>query len=433
MKKLYSNALVWQEDTFVKLDILIENGVIAALEDRITSGYTDSVDWAGALIIPACIDMHVHVGEKTCGLELSDNWQSLSRLAEKVGIAAIGAFITETGGSNKKQKTLIEQYKKTKVMAVHEFTRPVHWHLTPTVSEPQDIIPLLMDDCDLKFYTTYKPSGLYKSYAELSRWMNDLQDFKPRMLVHCEDDDIVTAKSAQNPFRHSFDHTLRRPEEAEVKAVEKVLDLAVQHNYPVHIVHVSVPKSSMLIREAQKSAPVTCETAPHYLLLNEQYLQKQNGHRWLCTPPLRSEATRGLLVEMLPDGYFDVIATDHCPYMKSDKDKHQDTPEQVPMGIAGLGATLTLLYENFVKTGKLSWEKLIPMLTTNPAKLMHLYPKYGAIQIGSQADLLLIKPDDGSLKKPVISSLSDTYNPYQDFTHPLNYSHIEVSNDRTDG
>lgn len=425
MKTLLFDGLVWQENGFTKLDILIEDGKIISLGEHLSQPYVETVDCSEHYIFPAICDMHVHAGEKVCGLDLADDWKSLSRLSETCGVAAIGAFLTERSNSDKSQKSLLQQYEIAQTKATKEFSQHVHWHLTPKSSEVQDILPLLKEGCDLKFYTTYKPNGLYRSYAEIARWMKNLSNLKPRILVHCEDDDEVKYNSDMHPFQNPFDHTKRRPEIAEIKAVERILDLAVQYSYPVHIVHVSSPQSALLIKQAKKSAPVTCETAPHYLHMNETCLQKETGHRWLCTPPLRTEQSRGQLVELLQDGVFDAIATDHCPFTQTDKDMYKNNLSRVPMGISGLGATFPLLYENLVKTGKLPLEKLIPLLSTNPAKLMNLYPQLGNFQPGALAKLIILKAIPLRKPVPVLASLSNAPNPWQDFYHTIDYTFFE--------
>lgn len=423
MKKLLTGGLVYQEHGFEKLDMYIEDSEIKILGEHVFVPYVEVIDCQGMYILPGIVDMHVHVGEKICGLDLADNFQSLAALADKCGIAAIGSFITERYAPDE-IKTLTHQFEQMSEKADKEFPHPVRWHLTPTVSEPEDILPLFRQGCDLKFYTTYKPNGLYRSYDDIARWMKDLVNIKPRMLVHCEDDEIVTATSAFNPFKHPFDHTKRRPELAEIKAVEKVLDLAVKYNYPVHIVHVSTPGAAMLINEAREHAPVSCETAPHYLLLNDDKLKAENGHRWICTPPFRNEHSRGLMVELLQEGIFDAIATDHCPFTKADKDKNKANPELVPTGIAGLGATFPILYENLVKTGKLSLEKLMLYISTNPAKLMNLYPDYGTIRTGTKTELLTLQQKPADKSVPILSSLSDSPNTWESYKTKITLNRI---------
>ncbi|MFB3845138.1 MAG: dihydroorotase family protein [Candidatus Cloacimonadaceae bacterium] len=422
MKKVLQGGLVWQDTGFAKLDLVTENGVIIQVGEKLFFPEEEIIDCRDSFLLPAVCDAHVHIGEKVCGLNLADDWQSLSKLAEKCGVAAIGAFLTEASSSEEEEKILSMQYEEAKEKAQKEFCGKVHWHLTPKNSEVKDILPLLENNCDLKFYTTYKENGLYRSYEEIERWMEELSDLQPTIFVHCEDDKIIAKYSEANPFHHPFDCTLRRPESAEIKAVERILDLSVKHNYPVHIVHVSSPKSVLLINEARTSAPVTCETAPQYLLLNDSYLQRSDGHRWLCTPPLRNENSRGLLVELLQDGLIDIVATDHCPFTKEDKDKYKDNLEQVPSGLAGMGVTFPLLYEQLVHPDIITLDSLIALLSINPARLLNIYPSFGSLGKGSKADIIILKREPASKPIPVIPSFANTYNPWQDFTHHADFT-----------
>lgn len=317
------------------------------------------------LLIPGLVDFHVHVGERIAGYQLRDGFADLSKIK---GLLGIGAFVTESA-----TESLAVKLANMRRDAALNFPGKVLWHLTPTHSKIEDLIPLLAPDTDLKFYSTYKPAGLFTSYTVLERWMTDLKGIQPRMLVHCEDDELIAEYSAKTPFRQPSDHCLRRPEIAEIKAVERVLELAVKHAYPLHIVHVSAPGSALLLRQAKKHCPqITCETAPHYLLCTEERLKGKNAHRWLCSPPYRSEQSRGQLLELLQDGYFDLIASDHCPFTDEIKDLHQAELEKVPCGIPGLQTLFSSLYVKLVETGKISLDQLIRLTMTTPAALLNL-------------------------------------------------------------
>jgi len=319
-------------------------------------------------IFPGVCDFHVHVGERIGGYELRDDFPALDKVAEKCGIGAIGVFVTEEPGLSLQSKLRRMQYD-----AKRNFRGQVHWHLSPVTASFEEVYPLLQEGCDLKFYTTYKQAGLYSSYEQVGRWMRELSDLKPRMLLHCEDDRIIEENTVRYPFKTPFDHTRRRPEQAEIKAVEQILELAVKHGYPVHIVHVSTPTAALLIKQAKATNPaITCETAPHYLFYNEDKLTEKNGHRWLCTPPFRSEESRDLLVELLQDGVFDIIASDHCPFTNEDKDRYQTTPEKVPCGIPGLTALFPSCHDNLVQKGIISLKQLVSLVCVRPAELMGL-------------------------------------------------------------
>lgn len=317
------------------------------------------------VLLPGLVDFHVHVGERIAGYQLRDGFAELAKVQ---GLLGIGAFVTEEASD-----PLSVKLPRMRADAAKNFPGKVRWHLTPIQTKVEELVSLLAPDTDLKFYTTYKPAGLYRSYTELDRWMQELKGIQPRMLVHCEDDEIISDSSAKHPFRQPRDHCQRRPEAAEIKAVERVLELAVKNNYPIHIVHVSVPQSALLIREAQKHCPaITCETAPHYLLYNEERLQGENAHRWICSPPFRSEKSRGIMVELAQDGYFDLIASDHCPFSLEIKDKYQNDLGKVPCGIPGIQTMFSSIYMGLVKTGKLSLESLIKLTMTAPAAMIEL-------------------------------------------------------------
>ena len=318
------------------------------------------------------LDFHVHVGEKIGGYTLRDDFHDLAKLCavsddpQKVALAGMAVFVTQAEG-----RSLKNSFEQMQEKAARDFPAPVFWHLTPVQDSVEEVVSLLQKGVDLKFYTTYKAQGLYKSYAEIDRWMQDLSSQKTRILVHCEDDALVSEYAGKHPFRHPKDHCLRRPEICEITAVERILDLALKNQHPVHIVHVSSPRAAILIHEAKKHfAGITCETAPHYLLHSERDLEAVNAHRLLCTPPFRSESSRGLHCELLADGYFDILASDHCAFRTVDKDRYKNEPGKVPNGIPGIAELYSSVYDAFVRTGKISQDHLERMTRTRVLELM---------------------------------------------------------------
>ncbi|HCM15111.1 MAG TPA: dihydroorotase [Candidatus Cloacimonas sp.] len=319
-------------------------------------------------------DFHVHVGESIGGYRLRDDFADLNLLRRPeiaslgVALGSIGAFVTQEAGTPLKDK-----YLRMKRVANRDFSGKVFWHLSPLYSEVEDIIALLDKNVDLKLYTCYREAGLYSSYEQIERWMQALAEHKTRILIHCEDEATVQEYSQRHPFHHPHDHFLRRPEIAELRAVERVVDLAIKYSHPVHIVHVSTPQAAILIQEAKKAfGGISCETAPHYLLYNDDMLRGADAHRRICTPPFRAERSRGMLVELLQDGVFDILASDHCAFNDKDKDRFKDNPQKVPCGIAGIGELFASMHKNLVESGKISPDMLDRLTRINPARLMNL-------------------------------------------------------------
>ncbi len=152
--------------------------------------------------------------------------------------------------------------------------------------------------------------------------------------------------------------------ESEYKMVERDLKLAKEFGIKYHVCHISAKETVELIRQAKKEGvDVTCETAPHYLILDDSDLKEEG--RFKMNPPLRDKSDKLALIEGMLDGTIDMIATDHAPHSKEEKSRGL---ERSAFGIVGLETAFSETYTRFVKTGKMSLEKLIELFSTNARK-----------------------------------------------------------------
>ena len=158
------------------------------------------------------------------------------------------------------------------------------------------------------------------------------------------------------------------------------MKLAKETGCKYHVCHVSAKESVELIRRAKREGiDVTCETAPHYLILNDMNLKEEG--RFKMNPPLRGEEDRLALTEALQDGTIDMIATDHAPHSAEEK---SGGLKKSLMGISGIETAFPLLYTHLVKTGVISLEKLVWLMHGAPKK------RFGAgsdLEVGSPANL----------------------------------------------
>lgn len=156
--------------------------------------------------------------------------------------------------------------------------------------------------------------------------------------------------------------------ESEWKQIERDLELCARTGCRYHVCHVSTARSVQLIRQAKASGVrVSCETAPHYLLLCEDDLQEDG--RFKMNPPLRTARDRDALVEGLKDGTIDVIATDHAPHSAEEKSRGLAGSA---FGIVGLETAFPVLYTGLVRSGKLSLDRLVEALSTAPRRIFRL-------------------------------------------------------------
>ncbi len=186
-----------------------------------------------------------------------------------------------------------------------------------------------------------------------------------RMIVaHCEDNSLLEGGYIHKG-KYAEEHGHRGIcSESEWKPIERDLKLAKETGCAYHVCHISTKESVELIRKAKaEGVDVTCETAPHYLILSDKDLQEHG--RFKMNPPLRDESDRLALIEGICDGTIDMIATDHAPHSEEEKGRGL---EKSAMGIVGIETAFPLLYTYFVKENIITLDKLIELMSINPAK-----------------------------------------------------------------
>lgn len=186
--------------------------------------------------------------------------------------------------------------------------------------------------------------------------------------AHCEDNSLL-----HGGYIHQGEYALKHTHngicsESEWGQIERDLELAKRSGCAYHVCHISTKESVQLIRRAKAAGVnVSCETAPHYLTMTDMDLQEDG--RFKMNPPIRSAQDRSELIEGLLDGTIDMIATDHAPHSADEKSKGLAGSA---MGVVGLETAFPVLYTKLVRTGILSFAKLVELMSTNPRKRFRL-------------------------------------------------------------
>ena len=228
-----------------------------------------------------------------------------------------------------------------------------------------------------------------QSEALMREAMIRARDLGKMIVAHCEDNSLL-----RGGYIHEGSYAARHRHkgicsESEWRQIERDLKLAEETGCAYHVCHISTSESVSLIREAKKSGVnVTCETAPHYLLLDENDLEEDG--RFKMNPPLRETADRKALQDGLLDGTIDMIATDHAPHSPEEKSRGLAGSA---FGIVGLETAFPLLYTNFVKSGFISMEKLMELLAYNPRKRFGI-PLGNDFSIWDLEEQYTINPED---------------------------------------
>ena len=423
MKILIRGGTFYSRGVAAPGDVLIEDGIIAAVGDcRGLTGGALVIEAGGCHVLPGLIDLHVHIDETIGPFRLADTWASASRTAAAAGITTLGGFITQKPG-----ESLADAVEAAAARAAGHSFCDYLWHLTPTRFAKDDWTAILSHleagRRTFKFYTTYRESGLYASYERLAEIAARLSAGDARILVHAEDEDVLAKvrDEEDGPF-HAEDHARLRPAAAELRAVERVAEIAAISGARFHIVHVSTPEAAEAIVRARARARLTCETAPHFLFLDDTWLKRPDGHRWLCSPPLRDAARAARLREMARAGAFDTFATDHCPYSLEDKDRGRDDLRSAPMGLAGLGALPALAFALNRERPEQAFAEMSLRLAANPALLAGLENRKGSLAPGLDADVAVFEL--ATQEEPMASGGVGSPETYPGFQSRLRLRHL---------
>ena len=182
------------------------------------------------------------------------------------------------------------------------------------------------------------------------------------IVAHCEDNSLL-----HGGYIHDGDYAKEHGHrgicsESEWGPIARDLRLAEETGCPYHVCHISTKESVALIREAKaRGVDVTCETGPHYLVLDDSDLREDG--KFKMNPPLRSREDKEALIEGILDGTIDMIATDHAPHSAEEKSRGL---EKSAFGVVGLETAFPIMYTHFVKTGRMTMEQLMRLLVNNP-------------------------------------------------------------------
>lgn len=402
-------------------DVRIVDGRVAEIGALTPRNGERAISAAGCFVLPGLVDLHVHLADEVNGVPIADGFASGTEAAVRGGVTTVCSFVTQRPGEG-----LGEAVARMVTTAAGACHGDVSLHLTPT-GESWDWATLAdltaAGLTTVKLYTTYRQAGIFTPYDRLEIAMGRLARLGLGLLVHCEDEDELAAAAAEVEPGDARGHGRLRPPLAEIRAVDRVVSAAARTGCRTHIVHVSTPEAAERVASARRAgAAVSCETGPQYLLLDNRVMAPPGGHRLLCTPPLRSPAIRGALVRALLAGDIDLLATDHCPFTRTDKDDHAEDFRRVPNGLPGVGALLDLAWELLVVDHHRSPTEVVRLCAATPARVAGLAPHKGALEPGADADLVILDPNGP--ERAVRPTLADVWSPWQSRTTHLALRHV---------
>ncbi|MGA7991483.1 MAG: dihydroorotase [Thermoanaerobaculia bacterium] len=361
------------------LDVLLTDGVVAKVDEKIAARGADLVDAAGFVVAPGFVDLHTHLREP--GFEYKET------IATGTRAAAAGGFTTVCAMANTKPVTddaptvafVVRRARETGVVRVF----------------PIGAVSKGLGGEELAEIGSMKAEGIVAVSDDgrpiangnlMRRALEYASMFDLPVVVHEEDPSIVGPGVMNEGWASTRLGLAGWPSVGESAMVARDLQLAALTRARLHIAHVSTRESLDAIRAARRvGVRATCEVAPHHLLLTDEDVA-QSGYdtRFKMNPPLRGEAERAALVAALVEGTIDCVATDHAPHHEDEKNVEF---ADAPFGVIGLETALPALVDGLLSPRLITLLRLVEVLTTAPARVFGL--PYGTLAEGAPADVVM--------------------------------------------
>jgi dihydroorotase len=362
--------------------VLIRDGRIAKVAQRITAPEAEVLDATGLIVAPGFIDLHVHLREP--GNEHAETIETGARAAAAGGFTSICCMPNTTPVNDNAAVTQFIVETAHRMAPVNVF--PIgaissrsqgeklaeigHMHRAGIVGLSDDGRPVMS-------------SGLMRHAMEYSL------AFGLVLIQHAEDLTLSHGGQMHEGAQSTRLGLRGIPGSSEDVMVARDILLAEQTGARYHVAHLSTARSLELVRDAKRRGlPVTCEVTPHHFTLCDEDIRDYDSN-YKMKPPLRSRTDVEAMLEGLADGTVDAIATDHAPHPGSDKMQEFD---QAPFGIIGLESALGLALERLYHSKRLTLSRLVSVFSCNPARVVSLKDR-GTLAPGAHADVTLFSTE----------------------------------------
>jgi dihydropyrimidinase len=416
-KVIKGGNVVTPAGTFVG-DIGISGEKIAALGVSLEAEGAKVIDARGHHVIPGVLDVHVHLELPFCGTVSADDYRTGTRAGARGGVTTVIDFAIPYAGESLGQAA-DTWHKKAEGKSLIDYT----FHICITRwNDHKDQIKEMVD----RGFTTFKEFMIYESEG----WQSDdramfgtlekMKEYGTMLLVHAESarvlDELIARYHTPEMMKQygARLHRMTRPNFIEAEAIQRAVQWSEATGGQLYIVHMSTAEGADIIRAAQsRGVPVIAETCAQYLVLDDSVFDREDGHLFACCPQLKKPADVERLWKGLRSGEVSVISTDTCTFTREQKAMWNGDWTKIPMGMPGLETLLPLTYTHGVLEGRITLEEMSAKLSTNPARIMGLYPRKGAIQIGADADLAIIHPQRRETVTPARMETNADWSPFE--------------------
>lgn len=388
--------IVTATDNYIA-DIFIEGETIKAIGKDLPYKADREIDATGKYVFPGGIDPHVHLDMPFMGTYSSDNYETGTRAALHGGTTMVIDFILQKQGHSL-QSALEEWRSRSDNNCVGDYS--FHMAVTDfnddTKKEVQGLIEI-EGISSFKTFMAYK-GALMIDDRQMIGLMDEVKKHGGLINVHATNGDMIdylVQKHRGEGKLTPLYHYLSQPEVTEAEAAERFVDMANYTGCPGYIVHLTCEGALNAVRNAtRRNQKMFVETCIQYLIIDASLYEREDGAKWVMSPPLRQKKDQETLWAGINQGLVQVVATDHCPFMWEQKLMGKDDFSKIPNGHPAIENRMELLFSEGVVKNKITLNKYVEVACTNPAKIFGMFPRKGTIAIGSDADILIFDPTE---------------------------------------
>ncbi|MEP0266102.1 dihydropyrimidinase [Dokdonia sp.] len=418
MSVLIKNGRVVTAESDYLGDIYIENESIVAIGKDLPYKADKTINAKDKLVFPGGIDPHVHLDMPFMGTSSSDDYTSGTRAALFGGTTMVIDFILQTQGDTLKNALKAWQ-KRAKDKAIGDYS----YHMAVTDFNPKvakEVVSMIEKEgiTSFKTFMAYK-GALMIDDGQMMQLMKVVKENGGLVTVHATNGDMIDSLIAKNRKAGNMKpiyHYLSQPEVTEAEASARFTDMLDYTGCPGYIVHMTCEGALNAVRKStMRNQKVFVETCTQYLTLDASLYKRDDGAKWVMSPPLREKKDQTSLWSGINQGLIQVIGTDHCPFTWEQKQMGKNDFSKIPNGHPAIEHRMELLFSEGVRKGKISLSKYVELTSTNAAKIFGMYPKKGTIAIGADADLVIFNPTKKQTLSKKSHHMNVDYSSYEGF------------------
>lgn len=401
----------------MKLDTIISGGTIVTASGRVRGdlgirgekivvigrnlaagdGSARVIDAKGRYVIPAGVDVHVHLDLPFMGSCSADDYDSGTKAAARGGITTVIDFAIPYGKETM-NRAVDNWFKKADGAACVDYS--FHGTITDYKRHLPEMPSLIERGIPTaKEFMIYANMGWQSDDAAIFATLEEFKRLGAMLMIHAESARVLDLlmERVDNPRdKKKYGvklHNTTRPHYVEAEAIQRAIKWCEVTGGKLFIVHMSTGCGADLIEEAQRrGVKVFAETCAQYLVLDDSVFDRKDGHLFASQPQVKTKADQKRLWRALRENTVSNISTDTCTFTTKQKSIWKGDYCKIPMGLPGLETMMPIVYTHGVLKRQLSLEQFVQKCCTGPAKVMGLYPQKGSLDVGTDADIAVVHP-----------------------------------------